>query len=111
MYFIINSTRYFFLFSSTQMLNFVIRGDTVIDLKVSELIVLRFGLPATTSSAFFGPNVLTNLAYLLGVSSDKLRRVQIVSASNTTYVELTHRIIFSIAYSFLLLVEFVAKHH
>lgn len=66
------------------MATFVIRGDTVIDLKISELIVLTFGLPAVTPAGFFGPNLLTNLAALLGVSVDNIRRVNIISASNDT---------------------------
>ena len=66
------------------MATFVIRGDTVIDLKISELIVLTFGLPAVTPAGFFGPALLTNLAALLGVSADNIRRVNIISAGNDT---------------------------
>ena len=64
------------------MATFVIRSDTVIDLKISELIVLTFGLPAVTPAGFFGPSLLTNLAALLSVSVDKIRRVNIISAAN-----------------------------
>lgn len=63
---------------------FVIRGDTVIDLKISELIVLAFNIPATTPAQFYTTNVLANLAALLGVSQDKIRRVNIISATNDT---------------------------
>ena len=66
------------------MATFLIRGDTVIDLKISELIVLTFGLPAVTPAGFFGPNLLTNLAALLGVSTDSIRRVDIKYAGNNT---------------------------
>lgn len=68
------------------MLSFLIDGDTVIDLKMSELIVLTFGLPPTTSSSFFTNNMVANLATLLGVSPSKIRRVNIISANNDTLV-------------------------
>ena len=63
---------------------FVIRGDAVIDLKISELIVLAFNIPAMTPTAFYTTNVVNNLATLLGVSADKIRRVNIISATNDT---------------------------
>jgi hypothetical protein len=66
------------------MATFLIDGLTVIDLKISELIVLTFGLPATTPSAFFSTNLVANLAALLGVTTDQIRRVNIVSANNNT---------------------------
>jgi len=71
---------------TTQMAIFVIRGDSVIDLKISELIVLAFNIPATTPAQFYTTNVLANLAALLGVSQDKIRRVNIISATNDTRV-------------------------
>lgn len=66
------------------MTSFLIDGATVIDLKISQLIVLTFGLPATTPSAFFTTNLVANLAALLGVTPDKIRRVNIISATNNT---------------------------
>lgn len=66
------------------MLTFSIRGDVIIDLKISELIVLTFGLPASTPTSFFQGNVLNHLAALLGVSQDKIRRVSIVATNNST---------------------------
>lgn len=66
------------------MANFIIDGATVIDLKISQLIVLTFGLPATTPSSFYSTNLVANLAALLGVSTDMIRRVDIVSASGST---------------------------
>ncbi|CAF2963963.1 unnamed protein product [Rotaria sp. Silwood2] len=69
---------------TTQMASFIIDGATVIDLKISELIVLTFGLPPTTPSAFFTTNIVANLAALLGVTIDKIRRVNIISANNDT---------------------------
>lgn len=56
----------------------------MIDLKIADLIVLTFGMPSTTPSAFFTTNLLGNLAALLGVSQDKIRRVNIISATNDT---------------------------
>ncbi len=66
------------------MATFLIDGVTVIDLKISELIVLTFGLPATSASAFYTANVAANLAALLGVPTDRIRRVNIISAANDT---------------------------
>jgi hypothetical protein len=66
------------------MANFIINGATVIDLEISALIVLTFGLPATTPSSFYSTaNVVNNLAALLGVSTDMIVRVDIVSASGS----------------------------
>jgi hypothetical protein len=68
------------------MAHFLIDGVTVIDLKISELIVLTFGLPPTTPSSFFSTNLVANLAALLGVTTDQIRRVDIISANTNTYV-------------------------
>jgi hypothetical protein len=64
------------------MTSFVIDGNTVIDLKISQLIILSFNLPPQTPSTFFSTNVAANLAALLGVNPDQIRRVDIVSATN-----------------------------
>lgn len=71
------------IFSSrtTKLAYFLIDGATVIDLQISELIVLTFGLPPTTPSAFYSVNVAANLAALLGVTPDQIRRVNVISAS------------------------------
>jgi hypothetical protein len=66
------------------MANFIINGATVIDLEISQLIVLTFGLPAMTPSSFYSTNLVANLAALLGVSTSMIRRVDIVSASGST---------------------------
>jgi len=63
---------------------FLIDGATVIDLQISPLIVLTFGLPPTTPSAFFSSNLVANLAALLGVTTSQIRRVDIISANNDT---------------------------
>ncbi|CAF3424464.1 unnamed protein product [Rotaria sp. Silwood1] len=66
----------------TRMASFLINGITVIDLKISELVVLNFNLPPQTPSSFFSSNLTANLAAILGVSPDKIRRVNIVAANN-----------------------------
>lgn len=66
------------------MANFIIDGATVIDLEISQLIVLTFGLPATTPASFYSTSLVANLAALLGVNTDMIRRVDIVSASGST---------------------------
>ncbi len=66
------------------MAYFVIDGATVIDLKISPLIVLSFGLPPQTPTSFFSTNLVANLAALLGVPTNMIVRVNIVSANNNT---------------------------
>jgi hypothetical protein len=65
------------------MANFIINGATVIDLEIAQLIVLTFGLPAMTPSSFYSTNLVANLAALLGVNANMIRRVDIVSASSS----------------------------
>ncbi|CAF3397266.1 unnamed protein product, partial [Rotaria socialis] len=72
---------------TTQMAFFLIDGDTLIDLKIADLIVLTFGLPATTPQPFFSTNIVANLAALLGVTVDKIRRVDVVSANGRTRIQ------------------------
>ncbi|CAM2722167.1 unnamed protein product [Rotaria socialis] len=70
---------------TTQMAYFAIDGFTVIDLNIAPLLILTFNLPPMTPSSFFSTNLVANLAILLGVNSNMIRRVDIVSAnSNTT---------------------------
>jgi hypothetical protein len=66
------------------MANFIIDGDTVIDLVISELLVLTFGLPPLTPTSFYSANLVANLATLLGVSVNMIRRVDIVSANGNS---------------------------
>ena len=75
---------FFYYYRTTRLESFLIRSDTYIDLVISQLIVLTFGLPPTTPTAFFTTNLVANLAALLGVSTDLIRRVDIVSATNST---------------------------
>ncbi|CAF3091006.1 unnamed protein product [Rotaria socialis] len=71
---------------TTQMAYFVIDGNTVIDLVISPLIVLTFGLPPQTPTSFFSGNLVANLAAFLGVPENMIVRVNIVSANNNTRV-------------------------
>ncbi|CAF1318049.1 unnamed protein product [Rotaria magnacalcarata] len=71
---------------TTQMATFLIDGATIIDLYISQLIVLTFGLPPTTPSTFFTTNLVANSTTLLGVTSDKIRRVDIISANSDTRI-------------------------
>ena len=64
------------------MAYFVIDGATVIDLKISPLLVLTFGLPPQTPASFFSSNLVANLAALLGVPNNMICRVNIVSATS-----------------------------
>ena len=78
---------YRLLFRTHQLAYFLIDGNTVIDLKIAPLLVLTFGLPPVTPSSFFTNNLVANLAALLGVSSNMIRRVNIIAENNTnTYV-------------------------
>ena len=66
------------------MATFLMDGVTVIDLRISELIVLTFGLPAMLPSAFYSSNLAANLATILGIPLDRIVRVNIISATNDT---------------------------
>ncbi|CAF3294066.1 unnamed protein product [Rotaria sp. Silwood2] len=69
-----------------QMAYFTIDGNTAIDLRVSPLLILSFGFPPMDPAAFFSTNLVNNLAALLNINPDKIRRVKIVSAANTTRI-------------------------
>ncbi|CAF0853204.1 unnamed protein product [Didymodactylos carnosus] len=72
---------------TTQMAYFAINGPTVIDLKISQLIVLTFGLPPQTPASFYDVgSVVANLAALLNVPTNMIRRVTIISANNNTRI-------------------------
>lgn len=64
------------------MAYFAIDGNTVIDIKISALLILAFGFPPMNPAAFFSTNFITNLAALLNLSPNQIRRVNIVSASS-----------------------------
>lgn len=82
------------------MAYFAIDGVSVIDLKIAPLLVLSFNLPPVTPASFFSTNLVSNLAALLGVSTNMIRRVTIISAANNTYVFM---------FSFLLLFYFMIE--
>lgn len=63
---------------------FLIDGNATIEVKMSPLLILSFGFPPMNPAAFFSSNLVTNVAALLNISPDKIRRVNIVSAANNT---------------------------
>lgn len=66
------------------MAYFLIDGNSTIDIKIAPLLVLSFGFPPINPAAFFSTNLVSNLAALLNINPDKIRRVNIVSESNNT---------------------------
>jgi len=61
-----------------------IAGGDYIDLKISPVLFLKFGVPAVTADQFFDPSTLVqNFADLLGVDPSKIRNVQIVRATRS----------------------------
>ena len=63
---------------------FTIAGGDYIDLKISPVLFLKFGVPAVTADQFFDPSTLVqNFADLLGVDPSKIRNVQIVRATRS----------------------------
>ncbi|CAF4012065.1 unnamed protein product [Rotaria sp. Silwood2] len=71
---------------TSQMAYIAIDGSTMIDIKVSPLLILSFGFPPMDPESFYSSNLVANLAALLNISPDKIRRVNIVSASNQTRI-------------------------
>jgi hypothetical protein len=67
-----------------QMAYFAIDGNSTVDVKVSPLLILSFGFPPMNPASFFSSNLVANLAALLNINPDKIRRVNIVSAYNNT---------------------------
>ncbi|CAF3398838.1 unnamed protein product, partial [Rotaria sp. Silwood2] len=67
-----------------QMAYFAIDGSTMIDIKVSPLLILSFGFPPMDPATFYSTNLVANLATLFNIPPEKIRRVKIVSASNET---------------------------
>lgn len=56
----------------------------MIELRMSPLLILNFGLPPMDPALFYTGNIIANLAAVLNVSPNKIRRVNVVSASNRT---------------------------
>lgn len=63
---------------------FAISGPDYIDLKVSPLLFVKFGVPAITEDSFFNPaNLVRNFAALFGIDESMIRQVSIVRESGT----------------------------
>ncbi len=66
-------------------IHFTIDGSTYIDLKISPVLFIRFGFPAITRADFFNLETLSgNMALILGVSSSKIRYVNIVRQTSSS---------------------------
>lgn len=58
---------------------FTIAGGDYIDLKITPMIFVKFGVPAITQDAFFDETtVVSNFAALLGIDPWKIRKVEII---------------------------------
>jgi hypothetical protein len=80
---------------------FTIRGGGYIDLKISPLLYLKFGMPGITDAQFFDPaTIVQNFAALLNVDPSKIRQVNIVRATNTRKRRATSDIIYVELYVF-----------
>ncbi|KAL4228553.1 Fibrocystin-L [Mactra antiquata] len=66
---------------NTGYLNLIVGGDQVIDIKTAESVIISFGLPAMSVDDFFGDNLVTNLASFLNIPLNKIKVVNVVSAS------------------------------
>lgn len=62
-----------------QELQVIVCGGDEVEIKMSPQIVVGFNVPTMTVDQFFGPNLLNNLATFLGISSDKIRTMQVQS--------------------------------
>ena len=71
-------------FSKTdQKIYFTIAGGDYIDLKISEVLFVKFGVPAITADAFFNEDTLIqNFADLLGIDKSKVKIASIVRATS-----------------------------
>jgi hypothetical protein len=64
-------------------LTIIIKGTHVIDVKTQESVIVTFGMPSLTVDQFFGDGIVENLANFLGIPVNKVRVVNVVSASNS----------------------------
>jgi hypothetical protein len=64
--------------------SFLIDGATTIEVKRSPLFVVSFLLPPIDPNSFYMGDVAFKLAALFNVHPDKIRRVQLIQASNET---------------------------
>ena len=64
---------------------FSLSGGDVVDLQIAPVLFISFDVPALTEDQFFDPTTLvSNFATLLGLRPDQIKRVNIISASNST---------------------------
>ena len=73
-----------FVSRSEQKTYFSIDGSDYIDLMVAQDIFITFGVQALTSDTFFSTNLVSNIATLLGVPANMIRRVEIVKDTGST---------------------------
>ncbi|VDP73397.1 unnamed protein product [Echinostoma caproni] len=73
----LSGTNYFD--ETTQLFYVVIKGSSVVELRLQPVIKVSFGLPAMTEAEFFGSNVLDNLASFLGIPKSRIRVAKVVS--------------------------------
>ena len=71
-------------FRPTQLAYFLVTGNSTVDVRIAPLLILTFGFPVMNHSTFFGPSFVTNVAAVLNVNPDKIRRVNVISASTST---------------------------
>ncbi|XP_064639845.1 fibrocystin-L-like [Lineus longissimus] len=64
------------------LLYIIVRGKTPIQIRMSEVLIVSFALPAMTTEEFFGENIVSNLAAFLGITEDQIRIVEAVSESS-----------------------------
>ncbi|KAK3107254.1 hypothetical protein FSP39_010348 [Pinctada imbricata] len=65
------------------LLHIVVCGGTETEIRTSAQIVIGFGVPSMTVDQFFGPNLVNNLATLLGISADKIRVMNVVTSTSS----------------------------
>ena len=66
---------------NTKRLHIVIKGDTPVRIKTTQVIQLGIDLPPVTVDEFFEVNLIQNLARLLGITPNFIRMVNVISES------------------------------
>ena len=64
------------------MVSVAIDGSTTTDVKISPLLILYFNFPPMSSTDFYAGSMTERLAIVLGVPSNKIQTVNIVSEAN-----------------------------
>ncbi|XP_002740339.1 fibrocystin-L-like [Saccoglossus kowalevskii] len=67
--------------NEVQTLYILIRGSDVIEVRISPVIIVAFGVDPVHIDDFFEINLISNLANLFGISTDQIRVVDIVRES------------------------------